>query len=55
MLRLVDGRCAVDVIDGGLTLRSADRPRLTPDLARALYVAFEQLKQDQREAEQKAA
>jgi hypothetical protein len=55
MLRLVGGRCTVDVIDGVLRVRSADRPRLTPDLSRALYVAFEQLKQDQREAEQKAA
>jgi hypothetical protein len=55
MLRLVGGRCAVQLIDRTLTVRSADRPRLTPDLARALYVAFEQLKQDQREAEQKAA
>jgi hypothetical protein len=55
MLRLVGGRCPVHVIDGVLTVRSADRPQLTPNLARALYVAFEQLKQDQREAEQKAA
>ena len=55
MLRLVRARCAVQVIDGALTVRSADRPRLTPDLARALYIAFEQLKQDQREVEQKAA
>jgi hypothetical protein len=55
MLRLVGGRCPVQVIDQVLTVRSADRPRLTPDLARALYVAFEQLKQEPRETEQKAA
>lgn len=55
MLRLLKGSDTMTAPEERLRVRSADEPVLTVELARAFYVAFQQLRDNRRRAEGQAA
>jgi hypothetical protein len=55
MLKLVPGLPSMSADDRPIKVRSADPPTLNPALARALYVAFEQLSHSRSDNESRTA